>query len=141
MYKCKDDRLKPEMINGCSLSQTFHLEEIGGHLLEIIGKDSSVLGKVLLRWSPRWLGSNTVAPRLERRRTNSGLLGYTVIFEIINRMIGQSVQLVTALTYSQRLRRRPFAGLGSTVDLARGTKRACFINHRQPSPSGSTRRK
>jgi hypothetical protein len=43
----------------------------------------------------------------------------TVIFEIIHRAIGRSAELVTALVCSQRLKRRPFARLLSTVDLLR----------------------
>jgi hypothetical protein len=43
----------------------------------------------------------------------------TIIFGMIDRAIERSAQLVTALASSQRLRRRPFARLGSTVHLLR----------------------
>jgi hypothetical protein len=76
MYKYKDEWLKPGTINRPFWSQKVHSEEIADRLFDIIGKDSSVLGKVLLRWSQRGTYSDSFAPRIERCCTNSGLLAY-----------------------------------------------------------------
>jgi hypothetical protein len=74
--KYKDEGLKPGTITESCLSQKVHSEEIGERLFDIIWTDSSVLGKVLFNWSPRWINSDSLAPRIERYRRNSGLLGY-----------------------------------------------------------------
>jgi hypothetical protein len=75
MYNHTNEWLKPGTISKSSLSQKIHSEEIGDHFFEIIGKDSSVLGKVFLKWCPRWIYSDSLAPRIGRCRTNPGLLG------------------------------------------------------------------
>jgi hypothetical protein len=76
MSKYKDECLKPGTIGRSSLSQKIHSEEICDRLFDILGKDSSALGEVLVRWPPRWIDSDSLALRIERCRTNSGLLGH-----------------------------------------------------------------
>jgi hypothetical protein len=76
MYKCSDEWLRPGTINKCSLNQNGYSEEIDDRLFDIIGRDSSVLGTVLLRWFSRWADSDWLAPGIERCCTNSGLPGY-----------------------------------------------------------------
>jgi hypothetical protein len=48
MDKYKDERFGPQTINGSSLSQKDHSVDIGDRLVDITGKDLSVLGKVCL---------------------------------------------------------------------------------------------
>jgi hypothetical protein len=61
MYKYKDEWLKPGTINRSSLSQRVHSEEIGDRLFDITGEDPSILGKVVLGWSQRWIDSDSLA--------------------------------------------------------------------------------
>jgi hypothetical protein len=64
MYKYNNEWLKPGTINRSSFGQKVHSEEMCDRFFDIIGKDSSVLGKVLARWPPRRIGSDSLAPRI-----------------------------------------------------------------------------
>jgi hypothetical protein len=79
--------------------------------------------------------------RKSSRVCENYLTSFTVIFEMIDRTIGRSAQLITALACSQRLRRRLFVSLGPRLILVIERRGARLINHSQPSPSESTRRK